>query len=246
MAAGEVQFDDLAREFGVSAMTIRRDAAALENSTHGAVRRVRGGLASFVPSATEPPLSVRRSKENSAKVAIAAEAAKLVSNGDTVLFDVGTTVLEAARFLVKAKRFTAVTASIPVAQVLAENPDLTTYVIGGTLRTAELSMAGNAAQECLGTYYCDISFLGVGGIAPSFGFSDYSVDSAQMKRACISSSRRRVALADGTKLGLYTFAKFASIDDIDLLITDASAPENIVRALRNEGLEVQVVPPPVR
>ncbi len=96
-AHGEVGFTELAEEFGVSEMTIRRDLETLE--ADGLARRVRGGAISVVSRSYEPPLAVRATTASAAKTAIGAAAAALVNDGDTVIIDVGTTTLELARAL---------------------------------------------------------------------------------------------------------------------------------------------------
>jgi len=88
-AHGEVGFTELAEEFGVSEMTIRRDLETLE--ADGLARRVRGGAISVVSRSYEPPLTVRATTASAAKAAIGAAAAGLVNDGDTVIIDVGTT-----------------------------------------------------------------------------------------------------------------------------------------------------------
>ena len=94
-AHGEVGFTELAEEFGVSEMTIRRDLETLE--ADGLARRVRGGAISVVSRSYEPPLAVRATTASAAKTAIGAAAAGLVNDGDTVIIDVGTTTLELAQ-----------------------------------------------------------------------------------------------------------------------------------------------------
>ena len=96
-AHGEVGFTELAEEFSVSEMTIRRDLETLE--ADGLARRVRGGAISVVSRSYEPPLAVRATTASVAKTAIGAAAANLVNDGDTVIIDVGTTTLELARAL---------------------------------------------------------------------------------------------------------------------------------------------------
>ena len=112
-ALGEVGFAELAEEFGVSEMTIRRDVESLEGE--GLARRVRGGAISVTSRSYEPPFAIRATTAAQAKMAIGAAAARLVNDGDTIIVDVGTTTLELARALHGRRGVTVVTPALPVA-----------------------------------------------------------------------------------------------------------------------------------
>ncbi|MGZ4523371.1 MAG: DeoR family transcriptional regulator, partial [Mycobacteriaceae bacterium] len=94
---GELDYLTVAEEFAVSEMTVRRDFELLEKDGTG--RRVRGGIASIVSRSYEPPMPLRQAVAANAKAAIGAAAAALVTEGDTVALDVGTTTLALAKCL---------------------------------------------------------------------------------------------------------------------------------------------------
>jgi len=238
-SVGELNYVTLAEEFNVSEMTIRRDCEDLEQ--RGVGRRVRGGITTLISRGYEPPRSYRESLELNAKARIAAAAAALVSDGDTLILDVGTTNLELARKLHGRRGLTVVTASLPIAIELSEQGGIQIIVTGGSLRPGELSLTGGIAEDMMRRFNCDLAFIGVGGVAASAGFTDFFPEAAHIKAAAMQSARRVVALADSTKVGRVAFSKFAELSDVDLLVTDAAADAYPVRDLRAKGLEIQLV-----
>jgi DeoR/GlpR family transcriptional regulator of sugar metabolism len=233
---GEVVLADLAGKFGVSEMTIRRDLEVLE--AEGLARRVRGGAISVVSRSYEPPFAVRTTTSSAAKTAIGAAAAALVNTGDTVIIDVGTTALELARALHGARNLTVVTASLPVAIELGNEPDIRVVVTGGQVRNGELSLTGGMAEDAFGEMNCDLAFIGVAGICAVPGLTEYNPQDARVKRAAISAARRTIVLADRSKLGRVTFSTVAPLSDVDTLVTDAPVDAAQAADLAAAGVEV--------
>jgi DeoR/GlpR family transcriptional regulator of sugar metabolism len=233
---GEVGFADLAEEFGVSEMTIRRDLESLE--ADGLARRVRGGAISVVSSSYEPPFAVRATTASEAKTAIGVTAAGLVNDGDTVIVDVGTTTMELARALHGRRGLTVVTASLPIAVELGNDPDVRVLVTGGQVRSGELSLAGGMAEDAFGALNCDLAFIGVAGVCATPGLTEYNPDDARVKRAAIAAARRSVVLADSSKLGRVAFATVAPLSAVDAVVTDAPAVHQAVSELVAAGAEV--------
>jgi DeoR/GlpR family transcriptional regulator of sugar metabolism len=235
-ARSEVGFTELAEEFGVSEMTIRRDLETLE--ADGLARRVRGGAISVVSRSYEPPLAVRATTASAAKTAIGAAAAGLVNDGDTVIIDVGTTTLELARALHGRRGLIVVTASLPIAVELGNDPDIRVLVTGGQVRNGELSLTGGMAEDAFGALNCDLAFIGVAGICAAPGLTEYNPDDARVKRAAIAAARRSVVLADSSKLGRVAFATVAPLSAVDAVVTDAPAVHQTVGELTAAGAEV--------
>jgi DeoR/GlpR family transcriptional regulator of sugar metabolism len=241
-ALGEVGFGDLAEEFDVSEMTIRRDVETLESE--GLARRVRGGAISVVSRSYEPPFAVRATTSADAKAVIGAAAARLVNDGDTVIIDVGTTTLELARALHGRRGLIVVTASLPVALELGSDPDIRVVVTGGQVRQGELSLTGGMAEEAFTTMNCDLAFIGVAGICATPGLTEYNPDDARVKRAAIDAARRAIVLADTSKLGKVTFSTVAPLSAIDALVTDAPAGNPDVREIAAAGVDIVEAPAP--
>src|SRR5579875_788865 len=217
---GEVAISALAAEFDVSAMTIRRDLEELEQ--RGIARRVRGGAISTVSRSYEPPFASRSAEASEAKRRIAAAAAAYVDYGETAILDVGSTTLALARHLRGRGGLTILTPSVHAAIELSGDPNTRVILTGGIVRPGELSLIGDLAERTFATLNCDVVFLGVGGVHPEKGLTEYNLDDTRVKRAAITAASRKVALADATKLGRVCLATIAPLHDIDVLITDAA------------------------
>jgi DeoR/GlpR family transcriptional regulator of sugar metabolism len=233
-ADGEAAFADLAEEFGVSEMTIRRDLETLE--ADGLARRVRGGAISVVSRSYEPPFAVRATTSHSAKEAIGTAAAELVNDGDTVVIDVGTTTMALARALHGKRGLTVVTASLPVAMELGTDPDIRVVVTGGQVRSGELSLTGGMAEDAFAAMNCDLAFIGIAGICASPGLSEYNPDDARVKRVAIEAVRRVIVLADASKLGRVAFSTVAPLSAVDVLVTDAPAEHPVAAEIAAAGV----------
>ncbi|MCC6313873.1 MAG: DeoR/GlpR transcriptional regulator [Thermomicrobiales bacterium] len=233
---GRLSLVDLAGRFGISEMTVRRDLDALERDS--AVTRVRGGVIAVASRSSEPPYALRIARNGPAKQRIALAAAALIRDGETIALDAGSTVLALADALADRRNLTVVTPNLRAAWVLADNPDLRVIVTGGLVRPGERALNGVFSERAFEDLLCDTFFMGVGGVDPEAGFTEYTLDGTRTKQAALRSARRRVVVADGSKLGKIAFVRVTPIDGADTLITDAEADPAVVTRLRETGLEV--------
>ena len=235
---GEVSVAELSRVAGVSEMTIRRDLETLERE--GAVRRVHGGAVSAVSRGYEPPYALRSTRNDEAKARIGAHAAGLVSDGETLVVDVGTTTLQFARALREASGLTVLTPSLRAAAELSANGGIRTIVTGGIARPGELSLIGDLAERAFGELHCDTVFLGAGGVSAPAGVTEFNLDDTRVKRAALASARRCVVRADASKLGKVALASVCPLERVDVLVTDSSAADEALEPIRDSGVEVLI------
>lgn len=227
---------ELAAELRVSEMTVRRDLEAMEKS--GILQRVHGGAVTAQSRSYEPPFAVRSMRHVEEKQRIGRAAAELVSEGETLILDAGTTTLEVARALLGRRNLRVLTLSMRIAELLADETGITVLVPGGVCRPGERSLVGSMAENALRQFSFDTFFMTVGGISTEGGVTEYNQEDAAIKRAAFASSRRRIAVTDSSKLGKTAFAKICLLDELDLLITDKQAPRDVVRKFRAAGVEV--------
>lgn len=237
---GEASITTLAGRYGTSEMTIRRDLDFLE--AEGLARRARGGAIFLHSRAYEPPIHQRAAHEAGAKALIGAAAAAMVHDGETIILDIGTTTAAMAKALRDDLEVTVVTNSLLIANELANHAHVRTLVTGGTVRPGELSLVGARAVESFAQYHCDTLYLGVAAVALA-GLTEFNEDDALVKRAALACARRVVVLADATKLGRVTFANVAPLDQVDVLVTDASPDHEVLVAARDLGVEICSVAP---
>jgi DeoR/GlpR family transcriptional regulator of sugar metabolism len=239
-ASGGVRVTELATEFSVSDMTIRRDLEAL--AERGLLAKVHGGATTVSPgSAHEPGFTAKSVRERGEKAAIAQRAAALVSPGDAIALSAGTTTAELAQRLVDVPALTVVTNSIPVADVFyrAGRPDQTVVLTGGT-RTPSDALVGPVAVAAVGTLHLDVLFLGVHGMSERAGYTTPNLMEADVNRALVEAAERLVVLADHTKWGTVGISSIVPLSRAHVLITDDGLDDD-ARALLSETVPELVV-----
>jgi DeoR family transcriptional regulator, aga operon transcriptional repressor len=239
---GFVRVRELSERFGVSTVTARNDLQVLEERR--LAHRVHGGAMPANAARGERPFEEVASRQATQKAAIARAAAALVTSGESILLDVGTTTAAFARALVargELTELTVITNGIKIALELeSADPRFSIVVTGGTLRPKQHSLVDPLAAAMLATLQADTVFLGCNGIDPEHGVSNVNLPEAAIKRAMIASARRRVVLADGSKVGVRALAPVCAIDVVDVVVTDAGADPEHVAALRAQGVDVIV------
>ncbi len=233
---GQVSVDVLARDLGVTQSTIRRDLTRL--ATDGALVRTYGGAA--VSAATASPRAAPDARLT-AKRAIAAAAAALVEDGQTIAISSGTTTLELARLLA-GRRLTVITNALDVAGLLLDRPGIDLIVLGGVVRPGMHSTLGHLAELALGELRADALFMGIGAVSAEQGFMNDSIPEILTDRALRRAARTCFVLADASKLGSVAPAFVFELDHVDTLVTDADADPLEVAALEARGLHVLVAP----
>ncbi|MDR3518779.1 MAG: DeoR/GlpR family DNA-binding transcription regulator [Azospirillaceae bacterium] len=238
---GQASVSELVERLGVSGVTVREDLRILE-ADHQLVRS-RGGALARDDNHPEQPLETTRKANVAAKRAIGAAAAALVSKGQKIIVDVGSTTTALAEALPpSATDVTVITNAINIALLLERKGGCTIVVTGGTLRPLQHSLVAPLGTLLLERLNADVAFLGCNGVNARQGFTNSNLAEAEIKQAMIASAGRIVFLADHTKLGAAAAAFVARLGQVDLLITDDGADPRMLAELRNAGLEVMVAP----
>lgn len=230
-----VTIGQLTEALGVSEATVRRDLDALQRS--GVVQRTHGGAVAV--QLRELPYPVRGRRQHAEKRAIGRAAAALITPGDTVFVGGGSTTLQLATLLVDAD-VTVVTNSLPVATELARSRRGQVIVVGGTLRTPELSLVGPRAVDAIRSYRASAAFLGVPALDGEHGFTADGDAEAATDHAFISMAQRTVLLADHTKLGRVATTHVVPLSAIDTVVTDTGAAPSVIDGLQAAGTTVVV------
>lgn len=252
-SAGTVRVGALAELLDVSEMTVRRDIDALD--ADGLLLRVHGGAArtdSF--SALEPAFASKSTRELAAKEAIAAEAARLIEPGMTLLISGGTTTFELARILPRNQGLTVATNSIMVANSLTtadpagSGGTIRTVILGGE-RTPSEALVGPLAAQAAKAVGADLCFMGAHGMDLQAGITSPNLLEGEVNAAMIGVSRKLVVLADATKFGLVGLAGICPLSAVDILITDSgigsgAAGAQALAALRESVAELRIAEVP--
>ena len=232
---GRVDVSQLRESLGVTEMTIRRDLEVLESD--GALKRIHGGATLPVGSSYEPPFSARNKTNIQAKRAIARAVADVVSDGDTVLLDGGSTGLAVAEALYD-RVLTICPLSMRVAAFLAPSPTVSLRVPGGAVRQGEQSFIGSDTVDYLDRHHFDHYVMTASGMSLAGGVTEWNPDDAAVKRKAITVAERVIAAADSGKFGQTGFVRICSLADPSLVITDSAIAADQLEALRSVNSHV--------
>jgi DeoR family transcriptional regulator of aga operon len=239
---GFIRVAELSRIFRTSPVTIRTDLDELE--TLDFVRRVHGGAVTTSGGSTAPAASAGGPKAK-AKAAIGAVAASLVESGQTVVLAGGTTTQAVGRALAQREDLsgvTVVTNGLHIALELQPAiPRFTLMVTGGTLRRETPSLVDPLADLLVKDITADIAIVGCKGISLTSGVTDDHFPGVSVARRLLETGRRRVIVADASKIGASSVARFWDAEDIDMLITERSADPEILEQLGDLGVKIQIV-----
>jgi DeoR family transcriptional regulator of aga operon len=233
-----VKVRELADIFSVSAVTVRADLEAL--SQMGALVRSHGGAVKPLSPAPDLPISLKERVRQSEKARIGAIAASMIRDGETVIFDSGTTTAAVAKCIasLRLESLTVITNALNIALELANLPQVRIIMLGGFLRGGALSMVGPHAEQALSNLNADRMFLGVDGIDPEVGLTTPDVLEAQLSALMIRVSREVIAVADSSKFMQRSLSVISKLDAIHKLVTDEGIPQEMLDALEIAGVEV--------
>lgn len=237
--SGRVDGSQLASEFGVTTETIRRDLKFLEQAS--LLKRIHGG-AIATGRLTAPPLPKRAVTAVVEKDAIAHAALRLLPTEGAILIDGGTTTLRLAELL-PPSRLTVVTNAPAIGEQLIYKSGISVHMTGGRLRQESHGAVGTWALATLSTLRVDVAFIGTNGVSVDQGLSTPDADEAAVKQAMVKAARASVILADHTKLHTEYFSRFASLAEVQYLVTDWRASADALAPFGRFSLEVVVAPP---
>lgn len=234
---GRVDVSALADAFQVTTETIRRDLVALEQDR--LVQRVHGGAVPWHNRGFEPLLDVRLSQHADEKRRIAHAALAELPDRGTVIIDSGSTTALLADALDRERDLTVITNSIPVLTTLAATPKPDVILLGGALRRDTMALVDETGVEALDGMTADVLFLSCDGVSPERGFTTPYRHEAAIKGAMLASARRVVMVFDHSKVGHDHLFRFATFDDVDVIVTGTELDAATAHLLEAEGPEVR-------
>ncbi len=231
-----VSVQELAKEFNITEMTVRRDLALLEKKE--LITRSYGGAVMNKKVALESNFSSRQEEHPDVKKRIAAKAASLVSDGDSIGIDIGTTSFEIARLIKDRQKLNVLTASLPVLTELSSAPNIKVVCTGGELSSTDFSFKGHIAINTIREYILDKMFVGVAGISFERGYTLYDVQDTLVKREFISRASETIIIADSSKIGLEKYSFLCEIETATKIVTDSGISDRDRIRFENCGVEV--------
>ncbi|GIN56131.1 DeoR/GlpR family DNA-binding transcription regulator [Lederbergia ruris] len=239
-AHGKVRVSDLAQKLNVSNETIRRDLEALEKVKK--LKRVYGGAVKVSYEDGEPPYQQRQILHDTEKKLIGRKAASLIQNGDTIFLDTGTTILNLAKFIKNLNRLVILTNSLPAANVLKDSLAQGLFrgkviLLGGELSPDQQSVSGHLCEEMLKNFYVDKAFLSVGGVSLKNGISDYDFSESSISKLAATNAKEVIVLADHSKIGVQSFTKITTLEQVDAIICNEKPPSSWESVLEQKNVD---------
>ena len=245
LSHGKTSVEELTTTVGTSPASVRRDLVRLE--TRGLVHRTHGGAmladqAVYEPFRFDASFETREDRFAKEKRRIAAAAADLIGEGETIGFSAGTTTAQIAHLLKHRKRLTVVSNAVNISMELSSNCTLNTILTGGSLRwPGAFSLVGPTAVESLSAFSMHRVFIGVCGVDAVQGASIIEPEEAAVVRAMVRQAKQVVVVADSSKAGHCSPAMICPANRIDLLITDSGISPEVLESFSRQNIEVLVV-----
>jgi len=231
---GRIRVGELARLFGISEVSIRNDLICMERGGH--LERTHGGAIPTGRTYYNLDFNGRRSKNSDEKKLIAAAAVSLVHDGDTVMLNSGSTCCYIASELKKLRNLKFITNSFAVSDELGHHTGI--ILLGGRVNTAYRFTFGTDAVNQLRGYNTDVVFLSVDGASYENGLNTFHEEEVEVNRTMLERAKRRVVVADFTKIGRQSFAFIAQIKSFDILITNENADVDELTQIERSGVQV--------
>lgn len=229
--------EELAKFVDASVSTVRRDLSVLEGQ--GVLRRTHGGARLLAqPRSDEFIFAARDTREAAEKEAIGRACADLVSPSQSLILDAGTTIYHVARHL-EAKKPQVITNSLPIANLFASSSQVETVVSGGVIYPRLGVLLGPLAVKAFSGLHADVAIMGASGITPD-GITNSHALLIDIQVAMMKSAGQVIFCLDHTKFGRKSMAFLCSLYDIDVIVTDAHVPADMVAAVRAAGPRVVI------
>lgn len=237
---GSAQVLALSEQFGVSTQTIRKDLAFLEE--RGVSVRCYGGAvaAGVIGVADEDPVDAKRGLHTAEKERIGRLAASMIRPGDAIILDSGTTTAQIARFLPEKSDIIVLTNDAGILNQLTKRDDVEIVLLGGRLRRKNMAFYGGQTEAALDSLQVDRLFLGVDGLDHQRGITTHFEAEAALNRKMARVAREIIAVTDSSKFGRTCLHKIMGIEEVNVLITDADAPEESLEQARRLGCDVRI------
>jgi DeoR family transcriptional regulator of aga operon len=242
LRAGDITIDELVKQVGTSAPSIRRDLTRLEK--RGLVLRTHGGATLVEPLLYEPfrhdtSFQARELRSADQKRRIGLMAAEMIREKQTVGLTAGTTTTQIGRALRHRRGIHVLTNALNIGMELCNQPAIKTTLTGGTLAWAwTFALAGQAALNTLSDVYLDMVFVGVTGFDLERGATTLETEEATVTRAMIQHAKQVIVVADSTKVGMVSPALICSASSVHVLVTGTELPQEKYDAIVAAGIQV--------
>ncbi|MDG5766286.1 transcriptional repressor AgaR [Balneolales bacterium ANBcel1] len=235
---GQVSVTKLSKMLGVSEVTIRKDLLFLEEKNF--LVRTHGGAMKNDYLVHDQHIEDKGKKYADEKRRIGECAAKMVEDGESLILDAGTTVLQVARNLQNKRNLTVLTPAVNIALELIRVPEIQIMVMGGVLRNTSAAVIGSYAETMVREHFCSKLFLAADGFDLVTGLTTTNALEANLNRLMIESANETIVVMDSSKFGSRGLSRICGMDQIDVIITDEGISENMRKTLEANNIQVVI------
>lgn len=229
----------LADTLGCSMMTIRRDVDELSQAS--IVKKVHGGVSLYKTDILQPSFERRILEHTAEKERIGAAAAKMITDGCSVMFDAGTTPLHVIRAIPASVTFTAICTSVRMAIELCSKPNVTVITLGGEIHHSSFSAVNSIAIDTANQFKTDLAIISAKAIELPYGLYENSLPLIEIKKTIIRQAERVVLVADSSKFSEHAMCQSVSFDSIHTVVTDTGLDEATANGVRKLGKDLALV-----
>ncbi len=241
MEEGSVRLEECSKRLNTSVMTVRRDLDLLQEE--GGIKRVRGGaIREKDVIAPTVQFDRRETFQHGAKTAIAHYAAKtFIEEGDIIAMEGGTTVSEMSRHF-STPGITVLTNGLTIVnRASAQLGSITVFCCGGMLRANTMTFVGPQAEGFFDHMRANKCFVSGTGLTLEDGLAEIDFLETGIKRAIAKCAQTRILLVDSSKFGVRSLSPVLPVNGFNILVTDENAPQPMLDAFRDAGIDVHIV-----
>jgi DeoR family glycerol-3-phosphate regulon repressor len=233
---GRITVDMLVSEFNSSAETIRRDLNKLSKA--GKIQKIHGGA--MLPGSSEEGSYQQRMGENAkAKRLAAQKACALISPGETLFIDTGSSTLIFAEEAQSIAGLIVITNSAEVARVMSSSENGTrVFLLGGEYNSDNRETMGPMAISQLENFHAQHAVLATGAIDAVAGVMSFDAGEAAVTRAMLGRAENAIVLADSSKCGRIAPFVIGQLEQFDYLVCDVDPGQLLADALKQHDVKV--------
>ncbi|MBQ5648042.1 MAG: DeoR/GlpR transcriptional regulator [Alistipes sp.] len=236
---GFIRIADVADELGVTKVTVRNDVKILEGK--GLLYKVHGSARLANPHIADQDLETKSHLNRDAKQRIALRAIELIGESDSIMISAGSTTYALAEAIHNNPPqgvLNVVTPFLKVSELLCELDSVRVEQLGGRIHRKSCATLGENASLTLENIVCSKFFVGVDGVDLDFGITTSTIEEAQLSHKMMAASSKTVVLADSSKFGKRGFGHIASLEDVDIVVTDDGITKEMRDVIEEAGIEL--------
>ncbi|SPJ34938.1 DeoR/GlpR family transcriptional regulator [Kushneria phyllosphaerae] len=237
---GYATIEQLAHHFDVTPQTIRRDLKVLADEQ--VIRRVHGGAGLLESSTVNTAYSARKLINHDAKARIARSLAEHIPDQSSLFINIGTSTELIAEALLNHRGLEIITNNLNVAATLQHREDFNVIVAGGTVRSRDGGIIGEATVDFINQFKVDFGIIGISSIDEDGALLDFDYQEVRVAQAIISNSRQVYLAADHSKFSRNAVVRLGHLNQIHALFTDQEPPAGICKLLSEQDIALNICP----